>query len=101
MSNITIKSVATSLGSALNPSRLTRQLGIGARLAISFLAVAALAVAANLIAEGRVTIYSTTREPIAPQPAPVTVVAVPAPAPAKLPAADPVPARTPTGRILP
>jgi diguanylate cyclase (GGDEF)-like protein len=65
------------------------RLGIGARLGISFAAVAALAVAANLFAEHEIAVVNTTR--IVPVEVPVAAPVTPAPAPttAPLPVAAP------------
>jgi diguanylate cyclase (GGDEF)-like protein len=78
----------------------TFQLGIAGRLGISFAAVAVLAVVANLIVEGKVSVLPAPvvhqeRRPapvVAPLAAPAPVVEVPAPAPVRppFPSADPL-----------
>jgi diguanylate cyclase (GGDEF)-like protein len=76
-----------------------RPLGIVGRLALSFLVVAVLAIAANLISQGKLEILrvsETRREraaaPVAPPPAQMSVVeTVGTPAPAAAPAPVPVP----------
>ncbi len=78
----------------------TFQLGIAGRLGISFAAVAVLAVVANLIVEGKVSVLPAPvvhqeRRPapvVAPPPAPAPVVEVPAPAPVRppFPSVDPL-----------
>jgi diguanylate cyclase (GGDEF)-like protein len=81
----------------------TFKLGIAGRLAISFCAVAVLAVVANLIVEGKVLVLRTTEvrlerpAPAAPAPpvappaaAPIAPPVVPAPVRPPFPSADPV-----------
>jgi diguanylate cyclase (GGDEF)-like protein len=67
----------------------TKRLGIVARLSISFIAVATLAVAGNFLAGRSYIMHTTTRveTPAAPRPSPAPI-ALPAPAPAAAPAAN-------------
>jgi diguanylate cyclase (GGDEF)-like protein len=82
----------------------TFQLGIAGRLGISFAAVAVLAVVANLIVEGKVSVLPAPAVHQAPRPAPVVapppppapVVEVPAPAPVR----PPFPSTEPLQRAL-
>jgi diguanylate cyclase (GGDEF)-like protein len=90
MTNRTKKTRNTTL--VLATSRFAKlQLGIAGRLAISFVAVATLAVVANLIVEGKVSVLRTTEgrrqaaTPVASHPAVVPVVTQPAPAPVHRP----------------
>ncbi|HEY2403731.1 MAG TPA: hypothetical protein VGI23_25485, partial [Steroidobacteraceae bacterium] len=87
-------------GPAAAAAPRTFQLGIAGRLGISFAAVAVLAVVANLIVEGKVSVLPAPvvhleRRPapvVAPPPAPAPVVEVPAPAPVRppFPSVDPL-----------
>jgi diguanylate cyclase (GGDEF)-like protein len=85
------------------PSRSLRdriRLGIAARLSISFLGVAVLILAANLLVEQGILVERTTRLiPVAPPPAPApVVVARPTPPPAEAP--PPPPAATMSPLLL-
>src|ERR1700733_1237473 len=75
-------------------ARFRFRLGIASRLAISFIGVAALILAANLVVQRGILVERTTRV-LAPQPVAPAVMVVAAPAPVHIELAPAVPAISP------